>query len=34
MMSLDNAMSFDELLAWGKRMERFISGDIDYCVAS
>ncbi len=30
MMSLDNAMSFDELLAWGKRMERFISGDIDY----
>jgi DNA ligase (NAD+) len=30
MMSLDNAMSFDELLAWGKRMERFISGDVDY----
>jgi DNA ligase (NAD+) len=30
MMSLDNAMSFDELLAWGKRMERFISGDIDF----
>ena len=30
MMSLDNATSFEELLAWGKRMERFISGDIDY----
>ena len=30
MMSLDNAFSFDELLAWGKRMERFISGDVDY----
>jgi DNA ligase (NAD+) len=30
MMSLDNAMSFEELLAWGKRMERFISGDVNY----
>ena len=30
MMSLDNAMSFDELLAWGRRMERFISGDVDF----
>ena len=30
MMSLDNAMSFDELVAWGKRMERYISGDVDY----
>ncbi|MBW3668265.1 MAG: NAD-dependent DNA ligase LigA [Actinobacteria bacterium] len=30
MMSLDNATSFEELLAWGKRMERFISGDVDY----
>src|SRR5438309_7977931 len=30
MMSLDNAFSFDELLAWGKRMERYISGDIDF----
>ena len=30
MMSLDNAMSLEELLAWGKRMERFISGDVDY----
>ncbi|HEX2046289.1 MAG TPA: NAD-dependent DNA ligase LigA [Acidimicrobiales bacterium] len=31
MMSLDNAFSFDELVAWGKRMERYISsGDVDY----
>jgi DNA ligase (NAD+) len=30
MMSLDNAISFEELVAWGKRMERFISGDVDY----
>ena len=30
MMSLDNAFSFEELLAWGKRMERFISGDVDF----
>jgi DNA ligase (NAD+) len=30
MMSLDNAFSFEELLAWGKRMERFISGDVAY----
>ena len=30
MMSLDNAFSFDELLAWGRRMERFISGDVAY----
>jgi DNA ligase (NAD+) len=30
MMSLDNAFSFDELQAWGKRMERYISGDVDY----
>ncbi|MGI8686190.1 MAG: NAD-dependent DNA ligase LigA [Acidimicrobiales bacterium] len=30
MMSLDNATSLDELVAWGKRMERFISGDVDY----
>jgi DNA ligase (NAD+) len=30
MMSLDNAFSFDELVAWGKRMERFISGDVAY----
>ena len=30
MMSLDNAFSFDELVAWDKRMERYISGDVDY----
>jgi DNA ligase (NAD+) len=30
MMSLDNAFSFEELQAWGKRMERYISGDVDY----
>src|SRR5436305_5747156 len=30
MMSLDNAFSFDELLAWGKRMERYISSDVDF----
>ncbi|MDQ3681332.1 MAG: NAD-dependent DNA ligase LigA [Actinomycetota bacterium] len=30
MMSLDNAVSLEELLAWGKRMERYITGDVDY----
>ena len=30
MMSLDNADSLEELLAWGRRMERYISGDVDY----
>ncbi|HEX4978730.1 MAG TPA: NAD-dependent DNA ligase LigA, partial [Acidimicrobiales bacterium] len=30
MMSLDNAFSFEELLAWGRRMERFISGDVAF----
>src|SRR4051812_40053093 len=30
MMSLDNAFSFEELVAWGKRMERYVSGDVDY----
>ncbi|HEX2039992.1 MAG TPA: NAD-dependent DNA ligase LigA [Acidimicrobiales bacterium] len=30
MMSLDNATSLEELLAWGRRMERYISGDVDY----
>ena len=30
MMSLDNAFSFEELAAWGKRMERFISGAVAY----
>jgi DNA ligase (NAD+) len=30
MMSLDNAFSFEELAAWGKRMERYISGAVNY----
>jgi len=30
MMSLDNAFSFEELLAWGKRMERYISGEVHF----
>lgn len=30
MMSLDNAFSFEELVAWGKRMERYISDQVDY----
>jgi len=30
MMSLDNVFGFDELVAWGRRMERYISGDVDY----
>jgi DNA ligase (NAD+) len=30
MMSLDNAFSFEELAAWGKRMERYISEDVAY----
>ena len=30
MMSLDNAFSFEELVAWGKRMERYVSDHIDY----
>ncbi|MDQ3980127.1 MAG: NAD-dependent DNA ligase LigA [Actinomycetota bacterium] len=30
MMSLDNVVSFEELTAWGARMERYISGDVDY----
>ncbi|MBA2608210.1 MAG: NAD-dependent DNA ligase LigA [Actinobacteria bacterium] len=30
MMSLDNAMNLDELVAWGKRMERFVSDPITY----
>ena len=28
MMSLDNAFSLEELQAWGKRMIRFVAGDI------
>src|SRR6266568_3422269 len=30
MMSLDNATTFDELLAWVKRMDRFISGNVAF----
>ncbi|HWC10913.1 MAG TPA: NAD-dependent DNA ligase LigA, partial [Acidimicrobiales bacterium] len=30
MMSLDNAFSFEELVAWGKRMERYISGAVEF----
>ncbi len=30
MMSLDKTTSYEELLAWGKRMDRFISGDVAY----
>ncbi len=30
MMSLDNAMNIEELVAWGKRMERFISEEITF----
>ncbi|HUR48412.1 MAG TPA: NAD-dependent DNA ligase LigA [Acidimicrobiales bacterium] len=30
MMSLDNAFSLEDLLAWGKRMERYIAGEVDY----
>ncbi len=30
MMSLDNVFGFDELVAWGKRMERYISEEVDY----
>jgi DNA ligase (NAD+) len=30
MMSLDNAFTFEELQAWGKRMERYISGGVDF----
>jgi DNA ligase (NAD+) len=30
MMSLDKTTSYDELLAWGKRMERYISGDVTF----
>ncbi|MDQ1397795.1 MAG: ligase, partial [Acidimicrobiaceae bacterium] len=31
MMSLDNAFSFEELQAWGKRMERYIDGHAELC---
>ena len=30
MMSLDNAFSLEDLIAWGKRSERYIAGDVDY----
>jgi len=30
MMSLDNATSLEELVGWGKRMERFIEGEVDF----
>ena len=30
MMSLDKTTSYTELLAWGKRMDRYISGDVAY----
>jgi DNA ligase (NAD+) len=30
MMSLDKTTSYEELLAWGKRMDRFISGVVDF----
>ncbi len=30
MMSLDKSFSFEELLAWAKRMERFISGEVAF----
>jgi len=30
MMSLDNAMNLEELEAWGKRLERFVSDPITF----
>ena len=30
MMSLDKTTTYEELLAWGKRMERYISGDVAF----
>ncbi|HET9060440.1 MAG TPA: NAD-dependent DNA ligase LigA [Acidimicrobiales bacterium] len=30
MMSLDKTTSYEELLAWGKRMERYISGEVAF----
>ncbi|MHB1928696.1 MAG: NAD-dependent DNA ligase LigA, partial [Acidimicrobiales bacterium] len=30
MMSLDKTTSYEELLAWGKRMDRYIAGRVDY----
>jgi DNA ligase (NAD+) len=30
MMSLDNSTTFEELLAWARRMERFIAGEVEF----
>jgi DNA ligase (NAD+) len=30
MMSLDKTNSYEEIVAWGKRMERYISGQVDF----
>ena len=30
MMSLDKTNSYEDLLAWAKRMDRFITGDVAY----
>jgi DNA ligase (NAD+) len=30
MMSLDKTTTYDEILAWGRRMDRYISGQVDY----
>ncbi len=30
MMSLDKTTSYEELLAWGRRMDRYIDGSVDY----
>jgi DNA ligase (NAD+) len=30
MMSLDKTTSYEEILAWGKRMDRYISGQVDF----
>ncbi len=34
MMSLDKTNSYEELLAWGRRMDRYISGDVAYTCKS
>ena len=30
MMSLDKTTSYEEILAWGKRMDRYIAGQVDF----
>ncbi|HLH46282.1 MAG TPA: NAD-dependent DNA ligase LigA [Acidimicrobiales bacterium] len=30
MMSLDKTTTYEELIAWGKRMERYVSGQVDF----